>query len=366
MTSVSRTALFGKIHKVLKKYYKPVAPPAERTVLEHLLFACVLEDARYESAEEAFAALKHTFYDWNEVRVTSISELSEVMAALPDPRAAANRIKRVLHSVFEELYCFDLEDKRKKNLGPTVKWLEKVDGTSKFVVAYVVQAALGGHSIPIDGGTMAALKVLDLVSDKEVAAGEVLGLERAVSKSKGVEFGSLMHQLGVDYLSNPFSPQVRETFLAIDPEAAERFPQRRQFRAEAPPAAEAAPTDAGAPPPPAAGRKKKTETAPAKPAAAEDKAAETGMAESRAAEPKPPESKKAVAAATKKAVESAAEPPVPEKQHDKPSKSEKVEKVEKHPKAEKQPEKVEKPEKRLAEATKVLPAADGLGKRKPR
>ena len=319
MPSVSRTALFGKIHKVLKKYYKPVAPPPERTVLEHLLFACVLEDARYESAEEAFAALKHTFYDWNEVRVTSISELSEVMAALPDPRAAANRIKRVLHSVFEELYCFDLEDKRKKNLGPTVKWLEKVDGTSKFVVAYVIQAALSGHSIPIDAGTMAALKVLDLVSDKEVAAGEVLGLERAVSKSKGVEFGSLVHQLGVDYLSNPFSPQVREILLAIDPEAAGRFPQRRQPRAGS-----------------AAGRgscahrfwrtaspyrrtqKEDGNGAPATPAAVESKAAEAEMAESKAAEPKPPESKKAVAAATEKPAESTAEPPVPEKQHDKP------------------------------------------------
>src|SRR5271157_2124679 len=180
MASVSRTALFGKIHKILKKYYKPAAPPAERTVLEHLLFACVLEDARHEAAEEAFAALRHTFYDWNEVRVTSISELSEVMAVLPDPRAAANRIKRVLHSVFEELYCFDLEDKRKKNLGPTVKWLEKMDGTSKFVVAYVVQAALGGHSIPVDAGTLAALGVLALVSEKEAATGEVPGLERAV------------------------------------------------------------------------------------------------------------------------------------------------------------------------------------------
>ena len=62
---------------------------ADRTVMEHLLFACCLEDARYEAAEEAFAALKHTFFDWNEVRVTSISELSEVMACLPDPRAAA-------------------------------------------------------------------------------------------------------------------------------------------------------------------------------------------------------------------------------------------------------------------------------------
>ena len=87
-------------------------------MLEHLLFACVLEDARYEPAEEAFAALKHTFYDWNEVRVTSISELSEVMAVLPDPRAAANRIKRVLHSIFEELYCFDLEEQAEEEPGP--------------------------------------------------------------------------------------------------------------------------------------------------------------------------------------------------------------------------------------------------------
>ena len=35
-----------------------------------------------------------------------------------------------------------------------------------------------------------------------------------------------MHQLGADYLANPFSPQVREVLLAIDPEASKRFPQR--------------------------------------------------------------------------------------------------------------------------------------------
>ena len=212
MPSASRTPLFAKIHKVLKKYYKPSAPPDERSVLEHMLFACVLEDARYEQAEEAFAALKHTFYDWNEVRVTSISELSEVMAVLPDPRAAANRVKRVLHAVFEELYCFDLEDILKKNLGPTVKWLEKMDGTSRFVVAYVVQAALGGHSIPVDAGTMAAFRVLDLVTAKEAAAGDVPGMERAIAKSKGVEFGSLVHQLGADYAGQPvFAAGPRNT-----------------------------------------------------------------------------------------------------------------------------------------------------------
>jgi len=39
------------------------------------------------------------------------------MACLPDPRAAANRIKRVLHAVFEATFNFDLEECLKKNLG---------------------------------------------------------------------------------------------------------------------------------------------------------------------------------------------------------------------------------------------------------
>jgi endonuclease III len=240
MTSVSRTAQFAKLHKVLKKCYKPAARAADRPVLEHLLFACCLEDAHYEAAEEAFAALVHTFFDWNEIRVTSIAELSEVAANLPDPRAAANRVKRILHSVFEANYSFDLEDLKKKNLGPTVKWLEKLDGATPFSAAYVVQAGLGGHSIPIDTGTMRVLRLLDLVTDKDAESGVVPGLERAVAKSKGVEFGSLLHQLGADFSANPFSPTVRDILLQINPDIKDRLPKRRSAQRPAPPAASAA------------------------------------------------------------------------------------------------------------------------------
>ncbi len=231
MTGPSRTAQFAKVHKALKKHYKPAPLNAARTVIEHLLFACCLEDAPHDTAEEAFAALVHTFFDWNEVRVTSISELSEVMACLPDSRAAANRVKRVLHAVFEATFNFDLEDLRKKNLGPTVQWLEKLDGTTRFTVAYVVQAALGGHAIPIDAGTIAALRVLDLVTDKDAAAGVVPGLERAMAKSKGVEFGSMLHELGAEFSANPYSAAVREILLGIEPQCQGRLPKRRADRA---------------------------------------------------------------------------------------------------------------------------------------
>lgn len=230
MASESRTTLFAGLHKVLKKHYEPVAADPQRTVLEHLLFACVLEGAHYESAEESFAGLVHTFFDWNEIRVTSVAELAEVMASLPDPRRAAYRVKRVLHSLFEESFSFDLEALRKQNLGPTVQWLEKLEGTDRFVVAYTVQAALGGHAIPLDGGTLRALHVVDLATDEDVAAGVVPGLERAIPKSKGIEFGSLLHQLGADFSANPYSPGVRGILLEVNPHCEPRLPKRRDAR----------------------------------------------------------------------------------------------------------------------------------------
>ena len=230
MASPNRASQFSKVHKVLKRHYKPVSPDCERPVLEQLLFACCVENAHYNAAEEAFASLVHNYFDFNEIRVSSVQELGEVLHGLPDPPAAANRVKRVLQSVFEATYDFTLEDLRKMNLGPASDKLTEFDGSSRFAVAYVVQASLGGHAIPIDYGALRALYAVSLVSEADVKGGVVPGLERAVAKSKGLEFGSLLHQLGADFVTNPYSPVLRATLSEIDPEAPSRLPKRRGKR----------------------------------------------------------------------------------------------------------------------------------------
>jgi endonuclease III len=228
MASSSRGSQFAKIHKVLKKQsYEVVSPDPERPLLEHLLFSACLENAHYDAAEQAFAALAHNFFDWNEIRVSTIRELAEVMPGLPDPAAAANRVKRILHSIFESTYSFDIEALRKQNLGPAIERLKELDGTTSFTVAYVVQSALGGHAIPIDAGALRVFQILDMVTDKNIEAREVPGLERAIAKSKGLEFASLLHQLGADLIANPYSPVVREILLQIDPNIRDRLPKRR-------------------------------------------------------------------------------------------------------------------------------------------
>lgn len=238
MSAPSRSAQFTKLHKVLKKHYKPVSVSAERPVLEHLVFACLLEDAPYDVAEETFAKMVEEYFDWNEIRVSSVRELTETLARLPDPPAAATRLKQVLQHVFEASYSFDLEGLRKKNLGPAADAIKKIKGATSFGIAYVVQSALGGHSIPLDAGALEVMRILDLATDKEVEERSIAGLERAIAKSKGIEFGSLLHQLGAEFTANPFAAELRNKLLEVDPQAKKRWPKRGGVKKTAEPSAE--------------------------------------------------------------------------------------------------------------------------------
>jgi endonuclease III len=226
MASKNRAALVNKALKVVKKHYKPAAPLKERSLLEHLVFACCAENSTFEAADKVFQSLVSDYYDWNEVRVSTVRELADVCKPLNDPSEAATRIKRVLQSVFETHYSFDLEPLKKQNIGVAVKTLEKYNGSSPFVVAWVTQQALGGHSIPTNQGLLESLRIVGVITDAEASKGVVPGLERTVPKSKGFETGSQLHQLGIEMHRSPFGPTIRKLLLEIEPDAKDRLPKR--------------------------------------------------------------------------------------------------------------------------------------------
>lgn len=226
MSATNRTVLITKTFKVLKKHFKPVLPPEDRSALEHLLFACCLEDAKYDVAEDAFQALKENFFDWNEMRVSTVNELGDVMHKLPNAPEAAGRLRRCLQSVFETTYSFDIEAMRKEKLGQAIHKLNKLNGPTPFAVAYVTQTALAGHAIPVASGELGALCVLGAISESDKEKGVATGLDRAVSKARGIEFGSLLHQLGAAFAGNPYSPTVHKILLEIEPSCKPNLPRR--------------------------------------------------------------------------------------------------------------------------------------------
>lgn len=281
MASSNRTAVLSRILKILKKHYKPVTGIGTDAIMKDLLLACCLENSPAGTATKVFDQLHKQYYDWNEVRVTSIRELAEAMKSLADAEQAARRLRGVLQSVFESTYSFDLEELRKQGIGHAIKKIESFEGTTPFVTSFVVQYSLGGHSIPVNRGALTGLYIVGAISESESNQYRVPGLERAISKNKGKEAGSLIHQWGVDIFANPFAPAVRKLLLEIDPECKDRLPKRRPTKPKA--ASEAADAkkspraDAKTAPakkkkaPPAAAKKKKAKPAKKTPKAATGK-----------------------------------------------------------------------------------------------
>jgi hypothetical protein len=192
-----------------------------------VLFACCLENAPADAAERAFARLLENYSDLNEVRVTTVAELAESLQDLPAPARAALSLRRALQGVFESTYAYSLDHARKHSLAHGIKVLEGLHGVPAFVVQHVASTALGGHLIPLDRGALAGLWLCGLITQQEYDSGKVPGLERAIGKNPGVEFSSLLHQFGLDVLTNLHGQTVRKVVQAVNPTAAkERFPKR--------------------------------------------------------------------------------------------------------------------------------------------
>ena len=352
----NRAARLTKLVSDLKKRYKPTAPP-QRALFETILFATLLENSPPDAADKVFSGIESSYYDWNEVRVSSRSELAEHMKTLSDPNGSADRLKRTVQSIFETFYKFDLEELKKQNLGQAVKTLTGFDGVTPFVVNYATQNGLAGHAIACNEGVLLALQVMDIITEAEAKKGLVPGLERAIPKSKGVEAMLLLHEMGVEIGRNPYGPAAKKLLTELDPSCKDRLPKKPKPEEPAP---IAAPPEAKAPVADKKGPKEaddKKKTAPVAAADAKGKAADTKpVAKPATGKPAAPVAK----APDKKAAPAPAKAPAKKVEVKKPEvkkgevKKPEVKKIE-----------AKKPEPKKPEAKKPAPAAKKPESKKP-
>ena len=175
MATQSKTQLLTNIHALLKKRYKPKTDPnaSRLSVLKAVVYGICHEDTTREQANQALSRFEDEFFDWNELRVSSVEEIQETLAGIPDPEERAKRIRRFLRQLFNRTYGFTLDALAKKPLKEALKVLQTYDAfASDYVTATVIQQALGGHAIPID---KAAHRVLERVGISESGSSRSAG-----------------------------------------------------------------------------------------------------------------------------------------------------------------------------------------------
>jgi endonuclease-3 len=196
--TMTKQKLLTHLLGTLKKQYDTPAEP-ERNVLEQLIYALLRENAARKDAEKAYRNLRERFFDWNEVRVSSIHEIANALVDLPQPVAKAQRVIGLLQEVFEANYSFDLDGLPKKGVKPAARQIARYQATSDFTVSWVTLKALDGHAVPLDEPSLRTLKRLGVVEQHEDNLATVqASMEHHIPKIKATLFIDLLNGLSHD------------------------------------------------------------------------------------------------------------------------------------------------------------------------
>jgi endonuclease III len=200
-TTINKQRLLTHLFSATKKTVDVDSEAEPRPVLHEFIYALCREDATREEADRAFQNLCDHFFDWNEVRVSSLRELEEAFAGLSNPLGRAERLSAFLREVFDTEFSFDLDKQLlKKGLKLAAKQLAGYQAANEYIGAWVMQRSLGGHAIPLDAPTLRCARRFGLVDGApDDADGARTGLEHLVPKAKGQHFTELMSCLAGKY-----------------------------------------------------------------------------------------------------------------------------------------------------------------------
>ena len=152
-----------KLYRAFRGKAAKAAPVEVEEPVDALVYAVVSENITDAQAQSSINRLKNYFVDWNDLRVASIDEITEVLGPdIAPARNIATTMVNILKSVFEKYNMLSLQSLQKLGKRPAKQVLEKLNGATPFIVDYCMLTSLKGHAIPLTPKTIEYLKTSGL------------------------------------------------------------------------------------------------------------------------------------------------------------------------------------------------------------
>ncbi|MBN2182902.1 MAG: hypothetical protein JW715_13405 [Sedimentisphaerales bacterium] len=181
------------LYNTLKRKHPKVQEKSHELAVDAVIYAILSEKMSEKEAESAVKTFAEHFVDLNDLRVSRIEEIAEVLGEnSPLTREIASSITKVLQGIYNTYHKVSLEALKKLGKRPARQMLEKIEGISRFVVDYCMLTALRGHAIPLTENMISYLHNNDLVeadADEQQISGF---LAKQISAKNGYEFFALL------------------------------------------------------------------------------------------------------------------------------------------------------------------------------
>ncbi len=139
--------LFGRIKAEAKK-----DPPVEvADATQTLLLGILSRSAPEKKAAEALTRLMESTVDLNDLRVTSVADLVQIMGTgYPQARPIAEEISQVLISIFNRIHELDLGFLKSLGKKSAAAFVDALDGLSPHANAFFMQRCMQSTTVPLD------------------------------------------------------------------------------------------------------------------------------------------------------------------------------------------------------------------------
>lgn len=183
------------MYRTLSRKHPKIPQVSYEEITDAIVYAVISAELSKKAADAVMKRFREYFVDWNDLRVSRTEEIVEAMGK--DTRAARNiasTLVQVLNGVFNQYHKLSLEALKKIGKRPAKQALEKIDGTSRFVVDYCMLTSLRGHAVPLTEKMLSYLRSNDLVNpeaDEQQIAGF---LAKQIPAKNGYNFYALLRR----------------------------------------------------------------------------------------------------------------------------------------------------------------------------
>jgi len=182
-----------KLYNSLRRAYPKVSKTGYDEPTDAVIYAVISELTSETAAQFAFRRFADYFVDLNDLRVARVEEIVEVLGGDSlVTRQIASTLNTALMAIFNAYHTVSLKTLRRIGKRPAKQVLEKLGGTSRFVVNYCMLTALQGHAIPLTSKMIEYLRSNELV-EPNADEPQIEGfLTRQISAKDAYEFYALL------------------------------------------------------------------------------------------------------------------------------------------------------------------------------
>jgi len=181
------------LYRTLSRKHQKVQQVGDEQVTDAIIYAIASSELSEKSASSAVKKLADHFVDWNDLRVSWIDEIVDVLHKdTQATRNIASALIQVLNGIFNQHHKVSLDALKNTGKRPARQALEKVEGISRFVVDYCMLRSLHGHAIPLTEKMLEYLRNNELV-DPNADEQQIGGfLAKQIPAKNGYDFYALL------------------------------------------------------------------------------------------------------------------------------------------------------------------------------